>query len=659
VDYCYGVPLCILAQSKKPAMDHTRYKATTTDWLYLLFWAILPLIYVKSIVDYSLLPRQLYASVFVLLIAVLSWKTLFKNGSLRAPLLWYSGFMVVMTISSFGAINPVESYATLSRFVMAFSYLLVTLGVIHSGTLHLKHMVKGIVLFATLAGVFTLVEIFRAIGSGDFFLNIYTVSATFSHKNLLSSVLLFSIPFVWMGNAVLSGMWKKGSLLLLFLLIAEIFVLRTRGVWVSFFLASVLTLGTYYTLSKEVRNTMKLPGRLIGLGLGIAVVLLVGFFMSPDAKTSLADTSNLDKRTVFWEHSLEMLKEKPLLGVGPGNWKIYFPKYGLKGTDISAKQGITHIQRPHNDYLWVLSEGGPLSLVFFLGVFVVTFVRLRKNLRIAASREDRLIDLALLFGLVAYMGFSFTDFPMERTSHTLLLFSLVALSYRHAAKKALLSGVAPRILVIAAAGVSLLISYYRIQGERHSLDVLQANGSRNATVMIQSTELAINSFFNMDNFANPLKYYSSIGYLVKEDLKSSWEDAQQAYQLHPYNIVVLNQLGNVKKAERKLDEALRYYDMVTDLSPRMQYARLSKAEILLNKNQYSDAMYELNWVNMDSQNARFLQLVAIVVPKFLEESAVNGRMAKLAQQIRLQQPANGPEYIQAYRTAKLNLRANP
>ncbi|MGB0176799.1 MAG: O-antigen ligase family protein, partial [Owenweeksia sp.] len=508
--------------------------------------------------------------------------------------------------------------------------------------------------------VFALVEISRAIISGDFLTNIYTVTATFGHKNLLSSVLLLSMPFALMGSVVLNGKWKKVSLVLLFLLIAEIFILRTRGVWSSFFMASAGTILVFFTMRKNQRDAIKFPGRLVAIGGGIAVILLIAFFSASGTKSSLADSSNLSKRVVFWEHSMEMVKERPLLGVGPGNWKIYFPKYGLQGTDVSVKQGITHIQRPHNDYLWVLSEGGPLAFVLYLAVFIFTLVRLGKNLKQGNGRDEKVIDLALVFGLLAYKGFSLTDFPMERISHNLLLFTMVALAFRNSlSEKKTFNGMAPKLLVLALSVFALVVAGYRWKGERNSVDVLNGNASRNAQLMMQASAKALNPFYNMDNFANPIPYYSSVGNMVTRNYGKAWEDAQYAHDLHPNNIIVLNQVGNVLKNQGKLNEALTYYNRATEISPSLEYTRLSKAEIFLNKRQYADAMGELIWIDPQSENGKFLQLLAIVLPKFVKESAVNGRFSRIAEGIRAQQPVEPAEYITAYRITRKNLSGKP
>ena len=80
--------------------------------------------------------------------------------------------------------------------------------------------------------------------------------------------------------------------------------------------------------------------------------------MSGPVQKRLMDPANLQIRQIFWDHSFQMQAEYPLAGVGPGQWRIHFPKYGLEGMNPSVAEGVTSEVRPHNDFIWVLSELG-------------------------------------------------------------------------------------------------------------------------------------------------------------------------------------------------------------------------------------------------------------------------------------------------------------
>ena len=86
--------------------------------------------------------------------------------------------------------------------------------------------------------------------------------------------------------------------------------------------------------------------------------------------------ASISERLELWKASREMYLDHPLLGVGPGNWKLHYPAYGTQGT--RASEGELFFQRPHNDYIWVLTETGPLGLACHLALMgIVAFYGIR------------------------------------------------------------------------------------------------------------------------------------------------------------------------------------------------------------------------------------------------------------------------------------------
>ena len=97
----------------------------------------------------------------------------------------------------------------------------------------------------------------------------------------------------------------------------------------------------------------------------------VEFQIFNSSTRSIWSIESLKERLTLWTKSLSMVKEAPLLGVGLGQWKIALPLYGrIEKYEISDR-GIKEIifQRPHNDYVWVLSEIGVLGLTFYLSIY--------------------------------------------------------------------------------------------------------------------------------------------------------------------------------------------------------------------------------------------------------------------------------------------------
>ncbi len=632
-------------------MATTKSKQGIFSIIILALFILLPLVKVSTLVDHTLTSRQFLGSIAVgaLLLAIIL-KGPKKPLPLGLLIVSFVGFLVMNFVSVSNAINPVESWATITRYLLMFSFLVTLMYLLHTKSISVIDIIRSVVLFGAIAGLVTLFNLFQAIGSGEFLTDIYTVKGNFAHKNLLSSALMLALPFVIMGAAVLDGAWKKSSLVLVFLLVIEIFVLRTRGVWLSVFIATLASISLFFILGKKSVVNAKFPFKLVGLGAGIAVLLLVALFSASGVQESVSDTTNLDKRIIFWENSIEMVKEHPVIGVGAGNWKINFPKYGLGGLDYNVVQGITHVQRPHNDYLWVLTESGILGFIFFIGIFVIVFWRLAGNFKKITSKEDMAIDLALVFGLISYLVFSLTDFPLERTSHNFMLMALIALVFRNGLPvgKINLKGNGWAVLLLGATVFSLTVSYYRMEGEKHSVKVLEANAVRNAQGIIPEAEEAINPFYNMDNFANPMYYYSSLGKLVLQRPEEALQDALMAYDIAPYNIITLSQMGNVYKNKKEVEEAIRYYDMATDISPKYEMARFSKAELYLNEKKYVEAMRELWEVNPRTADPRMKQQLPYAMQQLYNTRAEHGQFKGLMGYMDGRNLKTAEDYMQLY-----------
>lgn len=632
-------------------MATTKPRQSVFAVIIFILFILLPVFKATNVVDHTLVPRQLLVSVGtgVLLLAMLASGLKAKlNIGLVAFI--FLGFLLMNFISVSAAINPVESWATISRYLLAFAFLVSLQYLLQNGLLKASQLIKTLVVFGGIAAIITLFQLMKALGSGEFFSDIYSVTGNFSHKNLLSSALMLAFPFAIMGAATLEGAWKKGSLVLVFLLVMEMFVLRTRGVWLAVFVGAISTFLIFLWINRKSKLKLQFPYKLVGAGAGIALVLVIILFSARGVQESVTDTTNLDKRIVFWNNSLEMLKEHPVIGVGAGNWKINFPKYGLDGLDYNVVQGITHVQRPHNDYLWVLTEAGPLALLFFLGIFAFTFRQLVANLRKAASKQEVAIDFAIAFGLIAYMVFSITDFPLERSSHNILLMSLIALGFRNGINTSIVKMKASPVMIVLLGGVifSLVVSAYRWQGEKHSVDVLAANSTRNPRQIIPAAEDAVNPFYNMDNFANPIYYYSSLGKLVLKRPDEALDDALMAYEIAPYNIITLTQLGNVYRSKGNLQEAMKYYDMATNISSRFEVGRFTKSELYLNQEEYVKAMRELWHVNPFTTDPRMKQQLPYAMQQLYRSREEHGQFPGLMRfmgQHKLQTPE---DYMQMY-----------
>ena len=119
-----------------------------------------------------------------------------------------------------------------------------------------------------------------------------------------------------------------------------------------------------------------------------------------------------------------MIKDNLLLGVGPGNWKKEFPKYGLKNT--VGQKGDKFVQRPHSDFLWFFAEGGIVSGILYILLFAFL---LKDTLLFYLNRKEkkRYFFLILFSTTLGYIIISLFDFPSERPTHNLFLAIILGL----------------------------------------------------------------------------------------------------------------------------------------------------------------------------------------------------------------------------------------
>ena len=91
--------------------------------------------------------------------------------------------------------------------------------------------------------------------------------------------------------------------------------------------------------------------------------------------------------------------EKPALGHGPGNWKLVAPNYGALQIRRWSEEGETYFLRPHNDFLWVLTESGIVGGLLYMSVFLVALYYGMKTIRAESNGEKRLLATLMVFGI--------------------------------------------------------------------------------------------------------------------------------------------------------------------------------------------------------------------------------------------------------------------
>lgn len=308
------------------------------------------------------------------------------------------------------------------------------------------------------------------------------------------------------------------------------------------------------------------------------------------------DPANLQIRQIFWDHSFQMQAEHPLTGVGPGQWRIYFPKYGLEGMNPSVAEGVTSEVRPHNDFIWVLSEMGYIGLALFLAFMITVVVYAVRDYRKDPTHLGHATWIAILLLTTIY---AFFEFPLERAAFWAPFMVMVGLHSRGGLS------VPKRVYLVVAVvllGLSGRIAWAAIQADQANQVVLEQNSRKDARGIVQSATEAVSSWNELDRFSNPLIYFAGMGSLFGEaqamgqnptftsaNFKQAEAYFQEALALHPYHVVTLYQKANMHRYRKEYPQAQETYEQLLAISPRHPGGQMHYATTLNATGQHEAA----------------------------------------------------------------------
>ena len=233
------------------------------------------------------------------------------------------------------------------------------------------------------------------------------VYSVLGNPNLLAGYLLPAVVFSaaaffawkhWLPKALAVTMWLVNSLCLI--------LTFSRGGWIGFVVANfallILLVHWFSIYLPRVWRRWALP---IVLGVSVTLVALAVLAVAPlrDRVMSMfsgRDDSSNNFRINVWMAVIEMIKDRPILGIGPGNdaFNRVYPRYQATGfTALSA----------YSIFLEVAVEAGFIGLSCFLWLLLVTFNQgwiQMQRLRQTASREGfwLMAAVATMLGMLAH-----------------------------------------------------------------------------------------------------------------------------------------------------------------------------------------------------------------------------------------------------------------
>ncbi|MES2587477.1 MAG: O-antigen ligase family protein [Bacteroidota bacterium] len=420
--------------------------------------------------------------------------------------------------------------------------------------------------------------------------NMYHVSSFFEHKNVFSGFLFLSLPFAILYYLNSSKWWRYFSILSLILTLLFIGILQTRSIYFSMALS---LLSSYLLYFKQINSFIK--KKIILFSLALVMVLVLGISFKTWEKisiSSLVKSESALERIKVWEKTIQLIKENPVLGVGPGNWKYQYMKFGV-GDIESVAFSLVSFQKPHNDFLWILAENGLVGFLLFSSILIYVLVIFIKKRKLNLSNTAKICFIFLL-GLLAD---SFFSFPREKISHiflasillTLLIIELNPKYYNFSEKRQQLA----RFGFIVAVSFTLVISLFRFKGEYYSMKLFHAKHENNYKELIDSGKKGISLFYKTNLTSIPLQSYMGYGYNNLRKYDSLLQVSQEAYLISPYSFEVLNNYGFILEKFHQSNEAKKILLESYRINPKYEMTLYNLVVLEFNIKNYTKSLFWL------------------------------------------------------------------
>ena len=344
----------------------------------------------------------------------------------------YLLFIVFGLISILVAENKIESIVTITQLLIFFSSFVI---IVFLSKLKNINFIK-------VFGVFTLMAVFiesiyinylfydsiiiggNSLDRSNEFRG-FTANINISSFSLCLKIpLLFYLAFNTKVNTV-----KVSTLIMIFSSILTILLLGGR--------ASIIALIFILLLIVTVCIFKINKSKIVNLSLSILMIVLslsaYHYFNQNNISSRVVERfsnvfnpiedQSVRERLSYYSAAFQSIKNKPLLGIGIGNWKLISIEYSK---DLIEDYKVPY--HVHNDFLQVAAEvglfGGIAYLYFILFPFVMS---IKKFLLDREKKFNQYVLIILIFGV--YVFDSLLNFPMSRPVNFIYLLFAMALFY--------------------------------------------------------------------------------------------------------------------------------------------------------------------------------------------------------------------------------------
>ncbi|HET7584432.1 MAG TPA: tetratricopeptide repeat protein [Gemmatimonadaceae bacterium] len=278
---------------------------------------------------------------------------------------------------------------------------------------------RRIVLAAALAAIVAaLTAVLQAYGVESRYVSLNRApGGTLGNRNFVAHLVVFAVPIVlWCALEARSRLGAALGVAAVAMSAWALVLSRSRAAWLAALLlvpVGAITIVRFRMRWRTERDAV--PWRRARTLVGAAVIGAVAAMFLPNTLEWRSDSPYLDSvrglvnadagsghgRIVQYTRSLHMARSDPVLGVGPGNWPVAYPRFAARGDPSLDADGMTANPWPSSDWVAFLSERGVLATALLLLVLTAAGAGGVAAMLAAEDRTRTLAGGALAGALVA------------------------------------------------------------------------------------------------------------------------------------------------------------------------------------------------------------------------------------------------------------------
>lgn len=542
-------------------------------------------------------------------------KFIYIKNSLNLPFLLLIGLMTISLVRS-------EYFAvSFKDYVIFLSYFLLFFLVINN-IKQKQQFDIFIQLFFFTSFVVALFALLHYYGLDPYLKDIRKLISTIGQKNWTSNYLAMIFPIVFSYFLLEKNNRKIIYYLLLSILYTILIIFQSRGIWISAGLT--LILGIFFLYKFKLINILKKNKKWLFL-IFITFVLITIIYSTRNPLNKNANTipqeitsiyednfSSLNPRLLIWNTTLEMIKDRPFLGMGIGLFKMDYLDYQagfLEQNPNYLKYG-SRSEEAHNEYLQLAAELGIIGLAIFLYIIFMFYrsaLKFLKEKEGGKGKKEKLILWGLLMGITCFLFHNMFTFPLHVPALGSAFFIIFALTFLYI----------NNFFNLEQQDQLKTEKGEKKKNGREKSKKKQTKGRRNKKfkvvyiymVLVLFLMIGAINFLVIKPYVADIAYFKGIKYYSGKNYQKALNSFEQAAKLNPYDGRILYSLGstyyylnNYSKAEEILKRAVNYIkDKNLFINLGMSYMKLGnqkEAEEQLLQAVYIDSQFIGTYLNL-------------------------------------------------------------